>query len=102
MQAGVLQTRFEGPEPMTREVAAVGEEAVPRRVPALEPAQEELASLEARGKTTMGLVELLLKQPAGVDELNRQARWQRALFPRFLLISEISFFFYVLIMVLLL
>ncbi|HWY85533.1 MAG TPA: hypothetical protein VNX28_02350 [Gemmataceae bacterium] len=57
---------------------------------------------EARGQTTMGLVELLLKQPAGVDELNRQPRRQREMFPRFVLIGETGFVIYAVVMVLVL
>jgi hypothetical protein len=41
--------------------------------------------------TTLGLVELLLKDPARVDQLNREPERQRELFPRFLLVAEASY-----------
>jgi hypothetical protein len=57
--------------------------------------------LDGSCATTLGLVELLLKKPARVDELNRQADAQREMFPRLLLIGELGFLAYGLVMVLL-
>jgi hypothetical protein len=89
MQSNVLQAG-----PILQDAVPMADEA---------PAgPEEMRDLEAKGQTTMGLVELLLKQPEGVDILNRRPAWQRDLFPRFLLIAESSFLVYALIMVLLL
>jgi hypothetical protein len=93
MQSGVLQACVDEP---------VLQEAVPQSEPPLDTTLEEGAKLEAKGKTTMGLVELLLKQPAGVDELNGEPRRQRAMFPRFLLIGETGFVIYAVVMVLVL
>lgn len=70
--------------------------------PAAEQAKQPLESEANRGQTTLDLVELLLKQPARVDELNRHRRWQRESFPRFVLISEASYLVYSFMMVLLL
>ncbi|MCI0743181.1 MAG: hypothetical protein L0Y72_29490, partial [Gemmataceae bacterium] len=63
---------------------------------------EEGIDVEAKGQSVLGLVELLLKWPAGVDQLNRQPAWQRELFPRFLLIGECSYLLFALVMVFLL
>src|SRR5262245_49286483 len=56
----------------------------------------------ADGQTTLGLVELLLKDPARVDRLNREPARQRELFPRFLLVAEASYLVFGLVLVLLL
>ena len=52
--------------------------------------------------TTLELVELLLKQPAAVDRLNRDADVQRHIFPRLLFIAQASYVVYTLVLVLLL
>ncbi len=63
--------------------------------------RSEEMTMGTRDQTALELVELLLKQPEGLDELNRQPFWQRQLFPRFLFIGEAAFFIYaVVIMVL--
>jgi hypothetical protein len=51
--------------------------------------------------TTLGLAELLLKNPERVDQLNRDPSLQGELFPRLLLIGEVGFLVYSLVMVLL-
>jgi hypothetical protein len=51
--------------------------------------------------TTLGLAELLLKNPERVDQLNRDPSLQGELFPRLLLIGEAGFLVYSLVMVLL-
>src|SRR5262249_47217898 len=56
---------------------------VPRMEPQIDPTDEP-------PPTTMGLVELLLKAEKNVDRINREPGNQRELFPRFLLISQIS------------
>jgi len=53
-------------------------------------------------QTTLGLVELLLKEPALVDRLNRDPKAQRELFPRFLLIAQTGFLAFGLVLLLLL
>src|SRR5262245_17541821 len=60
------------------------------------------AQLEAKAKSTLGLVELLLKRPDVVDELNCRPDWQRELFPRLLFIAEASYFAFALVLALLL
>jgi hypothetical protein len=61
------------------------------------------AEEEAAGEpTALALVELLLKDPAGVDRLNRRPDLQRLLFPRFLLITEASYLVFVLVLALVL
>ncbi len=50
----------------------------------------------------LGLVELLLQEPAEVDRLNRDPKAQRELFPRFLLIAESGFLIFGLVLLLLL
>jgi hypothetical protein len=70
--------------------------ALPRRV-----AGEEVAG-GANEPTALALVELLLKDPAGVDRLNRRPDLQRLLFPRFLLIAEASYLVYALVVALVL
>jgi hypothetical protein len=62
----------------------------------------DLAGLEIKGRSTLGLVVLLLKQPAGVDRLNRRPAGQRQLFPRLLLIGILAYLVYSLVMTLLL
>src|SRR5437867_4259433 len=57
--------------------------------------------LEKHEPTTLNLVEWLLKSPDTVDRLNRESRWQRELFPRFLMISLSSYLIYACLMVLL-
>jgi hypothetical protein len=57
---------------------------------------------EPNEQSVLGLVELLLKRPAQVDQLNRQSRWQRELFPRFLWIAEGGYLGYGVVMALLL
>src|SRR5262245_11735408 len=52
--------------------------------------------------TAFALVEWLLKNPRNVDWLNRQPRWQRELFPRFLLIALTGYLAYSVLVVLLL
>jgi hypothetical protein len=64
-----------------------------------EAAPEQPAGAEP---TTLELVELLLKDPAGVDRLNRRADLQGVLLPRFLLIAEASYLLFALVMVLVL
>jgi hypothetical protein len=49
------------------------------------------APYDAADATTLGLVELLLKDPGRVDRLNREPDRQRELFPRFLLVAEASY-----------
>src|SRR5438876_968157 len=49
------------------------------------------AYVEDQQPTTLALVEWLLKNPGTVDRLNRQTRWQRELFPRFLAIALASY-----------
>jgi hypothetical protein len=56
----------------------------------------------AEEQNTLGLVELLLKEPALVDRLNRDPEAQRELFPRFLLIAQAGFLVYGLVVLLLL
>ncbi len=60
---------------------------VPREQPDA-PAGLPVSGQEA---TTLGLVELLLKEPALVNRLNRDPQAQRELLPRFLLIAETGF-----------
>ncbi len=98
MQSNVLQSQVNGLGSGVIEGVLVEDEPMPDA----EARPEDGIELEAKGNSTLGLVELLLKWPAGVDELNRRAAWQRELFPRFLLIGETSFLVYALIMVLLL
>src|SRR5438046_1011072 len=86
MQGNIFQAQLDGPD-----LGVIGPVAV-----------REGENLEVLGQTTLGLVELLLKRPEGVDELNRQPAWQRELFPRFLLIGEVGYLAYGLLMVLLL
>jgi hypothetical protein len=50
----------------------------------------------------LGLIELLLKEPADVDRLNRSAANQRELFPRFLMVALSGYLVYSCIMVLML
>jgi hypothetical protein len=59
-------------------------------------------NIESREETTLGLVELLLKQPARVDELSRQPAHQRELFPRLLLVAQASYLVYGVVMLLVL
>jgi len=63
------------------------------------PAEPLLAEQE---QTTLGLVELLLKDPALVDRLNRAPKAQAELFPRFLLIAQAGFLVFGLVVLLLL
>ena len=63
---------------------------------------DEIEDSKKMGRSTLGLVELLLKNPTGIDALNRLPAWQRELFPRLLLISEVGFLIYAAIMALLL
>jgi hypothetical protein len=56
----------------------------------------------AREPTTLGLVELLLKEPARVDELSLDPARQRELLPRLLLISQVSYVIFGIVMVLVL
>ena len=58
--------------------------------------------LSGQQQTTLGLVELLLKDPAQVDRLNRSSRAQAELFPRLLLIAQAGFLAFGLILLLLL
>jgi hypothetical protein len=78
---------FAGAEPRAPEAAAL---------------DDALETTTRDSQTTLGVVELLLKQPARLDELNRQPDWQREMFPRLLLIGEAGFLAYALVMVLLL
>jgi hypothetical protein len=72
------------------------------------PFPEEQRDLPARPlpsgqeQTTLGLVELLLKDPALVDRLNRDSKAQRELFPRFLLIAQAGFLAFGLVVLMLL
>ena|SRR3989442_11586863 len=52
--------------------------------------------------TALALVEMLLKNPAMVDRLNREPTRQKELFPRFLLIALTSYLIYGILMVLIL
>src|SRR5262249_53112450 len=52
--------------------------------------------------STFGLIEMLLKNPAGVDQLNRAPDLQGELFPRFLLIGLTSYLIYSFVMLLIL
>ncbi|MBI3411078.1 MAG: hypothetical protein HY040_22315 [Planctomycetes bacterium] len=70
-----------------------------------EPLSAELpvspeASSEESPAGTMSLVEMLLKSERRVDRINRDPANQRELFPRFLLISQISTLAFALVMVL--
>ena len=56
----------------------------------------------ARGETTLKLVELLLKDPGRLQQLNRDPRRQGELVPRFLLIAVAGYLVYSCTMVLLL
>jgi hypothetical protein len=67
-------------------------------VPVLEPIAEPAAD----PRSLIGLTELLLKNPAHVDVLNRDAERQRELIPRFLAISLIGFSIFSLALVLVL
>ena len=53
-------------------------------------------------QTTLGLIELLLKNPARVDQLNREPDQQGELFPRFLVIGLTSYLIYSFVMLLIL
>lgn len=53
-------------------------------------------------QSTFGLIEMLLKDPARVDQLNRKQDLQGELFPRFLLIGLASYLIYSFMMVLIL
>jgi hypothetical protein len=57
---------------------------------------------EASGPTVMGLIELLLKNPAQLDAIERDPANQRALFPRLLLIAQAGYLVYSGVMLLLL
>src|SRR5947209_8933725 len=46
------------------------------------------------GETTLELIELLLKDPGKVDQLNREPARQAGLFPRFLIIALASYLVY--------
>src|SRR5258708_29392127 len=52
------------------------------------------ASPDAEAQTVMGLIELLLKNPAHLDAIERDPANQRALFPRFLLIAHAGYLVY--------
>jgi hypothetical protein len=71
---------------------------------ALAPTEQPEGPEAATGNepTTLQLVELLLKDPAGVDRLNRRPDLQPLLFPRFLLIAEASFLLFALVLLLVL
>jgi hypothetical protein len=66
------------------------------------PLAREESSQPAADLTVLGLGELLLKDPAAVDRLNRRATNQRDLFPRFLALALASYLVFSLVMVLLL
>ncbi len=59
-------------------------------------------SLATEAPTTLGLVELLLKQPGRVDALSHEAAHQAALLPRLLLIAQASYLVFGLVLVLVL
>lgn len=100
MQGEVFHSQLDGSALEMCEVAP-GLEGMRQAEAELESRQEDAAELEAKAQSTLGLVELLLKRPEAVDQLNRRPVWQRELFPRFLLIGEVSYLAYALIMVLL-
>ena len=59
------------------------------------PSPEESATApDGSEQTTLALFELLLKNPARVDQLNREPEQQGELFPRFLLIGLTSYLIY--------
>ena len=62
---------------------------------------DEIAQGTKLGRSALGLLELLLKNPAVINALNRRPNWQRELFPRLVLISECGFIVYAAIMALL-
>ena len=66
------------------------------------PLQDNKSPASQGELTTLGLVELLLKDPAAADRLNGQPAIQRELFPRFLAIALSSYLVYSLAMLLLL
>jgi hypothetical protein len=72
--------------------------------PTVYPAAEPLPWLpdEAQEHSTLGLVELILKEPGRVDTLNREEKCQAELMPRFLGIALASYTLYALAMILLL
>jgi hypothetical protein len=76
-------------------------EAIPVLEAVDEPQPEE-ASLVADGRSTLGLAELLLKDPVRVDRLARRQDCQAELNPRFLAIALASFTVFSLTMILLL
>jgi hypothetical protein len=67
-----------------------------------EPAECGVDKDGATEPCTLELVELLLKNPAAVDQLNRRPELQMLLFPRFLLIAEVSYLLFSLMLVLIL
>lgn len=82
-------------------------------IPVVQPADEvpvgteenaavEEALVEANERSTFGLVELLLKQPARVDRLNRDEARQPELIPRFLGVGLASYLAFGVLMVLIL
>jgi hypothetical protein len=82
----------------------VSDETVSPLVAVATPDQplDQTEPLEEVEPTALQLVELLLKNPAGVDRLNRQPELQRLLFPRFLLIAQISYLAFGVVLLLLL
>src|SRR5438552_1249000 len=64
-----------------------------RRAPAdgLPDAGPPAAAATPRGLSVLGLVEVLLKEPQRLDDLNRDEALQAELMPRFLAISLASF-----------
>ena len=65
--------------------AAPVEDALPDRLPVEEP--EARRPLEVDEHSTLGMVELLLKDPQRMDRINREEARQQELIPRFLAIA---------------
>lgn len=78
------------------------EAALAERDTWLPPSGSEPAGRAEDGQTTLQLVELLLKEPGRLDELNREPARQAELFPRFLCIALASYLMYSFTMVLIL
>jgi hypothetical protein len=90
IEGAILMTNF------TYEAALAGRDTW------LPPSAGETAGRAEDGQTTLQLVELLLKEPGRLDELNRDPARQAALFPRFLGIALTSYLMYSFTMVLIL
>src|SRR5947209_9477272 len=67
-----------------------------------EPPQDAAPQVDADGWSVLELVDLLLRDPARLDRLNRDPARQRVLLPRFLLLAQAGYLVYSAVMLLLL